>query len=822
MKNGAVTLRSLEIAGFKSFAKRTKLEFGKGLIAIVGPNGSGKSNIVDAIKWVFGEQKTKLLRTEKSEDLIYHGNNGRARASMAEVILTLDNSAGKIPIELQEIEITRRLYRSGESNYLLNGKKISLSSIQELLAKSGFGVGSYTVVGQGLIEKLILTTGQGRKELFEEASGIKQFEIKQHQTKKKIEATKKNLDQINSMIREYSPQQADLAKQAKLLSERESKLVQLEDMRINYLSFEQTSLDHKSKKLLAQIDNYSHSLKVIEIKLDKLEKNHKIQSKKTIKSSVDKLVLVLNDAEKQRTELDLKITQLRVDLEQANLLASTNAEDIKNIESQIKGIKSNLDTHRKARVSIQKQIDKQEARLKSIDAKVGAQTKILDQTQFLLSKTQKTEYLKHSLGLVDILQSSIEAGKNKEQLAVIFFKLRQMIRHSIGDNPAELALKVGRIQNSISVLLGERDRVVGLQTGEVIKLRASELDETSIIESLKALQQQWEDIQAQRKQNKKSLMTERCRQLKQLEAEKNNLLKIINKTNQQLTLMATTQNDESEANYYTEHEDLTNSRILLEQQHHAVDLQLQEVEYSLSELKGLENRWFARTLRPIAQPVRVDLGKIRSLEAELFMLKDIDPSTEASYRELVEKLSYLNSQAKDLQGALKNLESVLNNTQAKIQKQFKLGFEKINKNFDDSFRALFGGGEARLELLEDEDGHGIEIMVQLPGKRTQNLSSLSGGEKALASASLLAGILASNPSPFVVLDEVDTALDESNTKKFAELLTTITKHSQVLVVTHNHDTMTAADELLGVTTTGNNESHIINVKINSLPISIAT
>ena len=110
MKSGVVTLRSLELAGFKSFAKRTKLEFGEGLVAIVGPNGSGKSNVVDAIRWVFGEQKNKSLRTDRAEELIYHGGDGRARASMAEVVITLDNSNSIIPVELPEIEITRRLY----------------------------------------------------------------------------------------------------------------------------------------------------------------------------------------------------------------------------------------------------------------------------------------------------------------------------------------------------------------------------------------------------------------------------------------------------------------------------------------------------------------------------------------------------------------------------------------------------------------------------------------------------------------------------------------------------------------------------------------
>lgn len=259
---------------------------------------------------------------------------------------------------------------------------------------------------------------------------------------------------------------------------------------------------------------------------------------------------------------------------------------------------------------------------------------------------------------------------------------------------------------------------------------------------------------------------------------------------------------------------------MLEQQASSVDSNLREAEEAMARVQDLQNEWFKTGFKPVKHPVKVDINKIRSIEAELGVLQDIDPTTDASYKELAGKLDYLHGQSKDLQKALANLEAVLAGTQKEMLNQFKQGFFAINKNFGSSFKKLFGGGEASLELTSEADGFGIEIMVRLPNKRAQNLSSLSGGEKALASAALLAGILASNPSPFVVLDEVDAALDETNTKKFAELLTSITDHSQVLVVTHNHDTMAVADELLGVTTTGNNESHIIRVQLDSLPAAV--
>ncbi len=245
MKSRVATLQSIELAGFKSFAKRTKISFGNGLVAIVGPNGSGKSNITDAIRWVFGEQKGRSLRTDKSEDLIYHGSDGKSRASMAEVVIRLDNSAKSIPIDLAEIEITRRLYRSGESNYLLNGKKTSLSSIQEVLAASGFGVGSYTVIGQGMIDKLILSSSKERKQLFDEASGIKHYEIKHGQTLKRIEATSENLAHINNLILELKPKNELLNRQAELLNKKNKLSTQLEQAKASYIIRNSNDIENK-------------------------------------------------------------------------------------------------------------------------------------------------------------------------------------------------------------------------------------------------------------------------------------------------------------------------------------------------------------------------------------------------------------------------------------------------------------------------------------------------------------------------------------------------------------------------------------------------
>lgn len=818
MKSGVVTLRSLELAGFKSFAKRTKLEFGEGLVAIVGPNGSGKSNVVDAIRWVFGEQKNKSLRTDRAEELIYHGGDSKAQASMAEVVITLDNSSGRIPVELNEIEITRRLYRSGESNYLLNGKKVSLSTISELLAKSGFGVGSYTVVGQGLIEKLILATGQERKQLFGEASGIKQFEIKQAQTKKRLELTQQNSEQINSMIAELRPQSEMLARQAGLANKRKKLQVALNQLRHNYLSFLFLNANLAKRNSLKEIDINQKRLKEINDELVRLEKNHSRSVEQKSSTSAKELAKTLSSLESQRMKLEEMITKATVGLEQNNLRHLANRESISTLRSQIVEYQNNLKLHHKKQKAVQKQISKYEDKILIIDNKIKSQTSLLDQTRSALTKTQKTEYLRHSLGLIDILQNSIESGKNNEQLKIIFYKLRRMIRHSIVDNAAELALKIGRIQNSISRLLDEREKLTDSQTNEVIRLRAGEMDESAATTKIKDLQSQLKILKSDSNKTDANNSKSPSKDLVELENKKTKLLEEIASKQLALAELANRTSDNSTEDYFASHEKFSNQSIIIRQSIDRAKELLVKANTDLSEADKLKKSWYAsQSFKPRAKSLPASLDAIREIEAELKLLDEISPEIEKEYKESASRMEFLMGQSKDLSQAITNLRSVYAKTEIELQKNFKNGFSKINNEFGKCFKSLFGGGEATLQLNGDEDGYGVDIVVRLPNKRAQNLSSLSGGEKALASAALLAGILAANPSPFVVLDEVDAALDEVNTHKFAKLLTDITKHSQVLVVTHNHDTMAVADELLGVTTAGNNESHIIRVNLDSLP-----
>ncbi|MEO7617507.1 MAG: AAA family ATPase [Candidatus Saccharibacteria bacterium] len=194
-----MVLKRLTITGFKSFASKTVLDFESGMTAIVGPNGSGKSNVSDAIRWAMGEQSKGKLRLKDREEVVFSGSEKRARASFAEVIMLFDNQSGVFPLDVTEVELSRRLYRSGESDFRLNGRSIRFAEVAALLADAGFGRDSYAVVGQGMIDNLLISSPVERKLLFEEAAGIRGFELKRTESVKRLNATDGNITRLKDI-----------------------------------------------------------------------------------------------------------------------------------------------------------------------------------------------------------------------------------------------------------------------------------------------------------------------------------------------------------------------------------------------------------------------------------------------------------------------------------------------------------------------------------------------------------------------------------------------------------------------------------------------
>ena len=210
-------LKQLEMQGFKSFPEKIRLKFGKGITAVVGPNGSGKSNVADAVRWVLGEAGSRNLRGQKMEDVIFAGTENRKPLGFAEVSLVMDNSDRKLNLDFEEVTVTRRLFRSGESAYLINGTACRRKDILELFMDTGVGKEGYSIIGQGRIDEILSIKSEDRRALFEEAAGIVKFKNRRMEAQKKLESEHANLLRAEDIIRETESRLGPLEKAAERL-----------------------------------------------------------------------------------------------------------------------------------------------------------------------------------------------------------------------------------------------------------------------------------------------------------------------------------------------------------------------------------------------------------------------------------------------------------------------------------------------------------------------------------------------------------------------------------------------------------------------------
>jgi chromosome segregation protein len=238
--------------GFKSFAPRTVLEFSTGITAIVGPNGAGKSNVADAVRWVLGEQSMRQLRGKKGEDIIFAGGHGKAALGMAEVSLTLDNSTGWVPSEYSELTVTRRSYRSGENEYLINKQKVRLKDVVLLLAQARIGHDSYTVVGQGLIDAALSLRAEERRGLFEDAAGIRPYQVQRAESESRLRQTESNLERLRDIVNEIEPRLDPLAEQARRASEHRQLNSELQDVLLTWYALQWRRLRATQERVEAE------------------------------------------------------------------------------------------------------------------------------------------------------------------------------------------------------------------------------------------------------------------------------------------------------------------------------------------------------------------------------------------------------------------------------------------------------------------------------------------------------------------------------------------------------------------------------------------
>lgn len=441
-------LKRLEVYGFKSFGSKSVLDFTRGkevssVAAIVGPNGSGKSNVADAVRWVLGEQSSKLLRSKKSEDVIFFGSDSKSRSSYAEISIVLaDHTDFEIELnnkkhKLSEIEIARKLYRSGESEYLINGKKVRLIDLQQALAVLGFGQSSYTVLGQGMVDRLLFFNAAERKVLFDEAAGVKQYEIKREQAMRKLEATDGNLIRLRDILTELEPRVVNLrrlVKRAEGRIEIEKELTEIQNRYYSAVEYELTSKikNFEEKKASYQKEIFEKNKKIEKLSLEIAE----LSVKSGHDDAVHQLEVNISGLTEDRDEFMRKVSYIEGQLTLAegrgqNVVKEQERLSFEKLEvaKKIEFIKSKIEEGKKELALEQKKREQIETICENLEQESA---KLQEKLTSIASENQAV--------YVAELESKIEAAeKSRREVASELFSLQQ--REAVDTSEAERTTK---------------------------------------------------------------------------------------------------------------------------------------------------------------------------------------------------------------------------------------------------------------------------------------------------------------------------------------------------------------------------------------------
>lgn len=862
-------LKRLEIQGFKSFANKTVLEFEKGMTAVVGPNGSGKSNVADAIRWVLGEQSLKQLRGKKAEDVIFAGSEKKQRMSFAQVSVTFDNRDRKIPVDYSEVSITRSVDRNGDSEYLINGNRVRLLDIVDLILKSNIGTSRHTVIGQGTIDQMILSGPGEIKNLIDEASGVKTYYIRKEKTLKRLEQTVQNLTRVNDLLSEIEPRLKSLRRQAKRMEERagiEETLKQLQAEFYSQKLLQVRSVLSEFQNHLSGFDSQRLALESeIAIHRDLLDR-----SEQSDRGEVQRYQEV-RDQIRHLTERKNKLVEDSAMI-RGKLSAQSTVGDTQSLELE----KRNLENSKAQLVS---EIEGAQSALGLLEDESSQQRSVLEQITHKLADIQKSlenpegidfqelasevQYITESFEKLYSETESADPGSIRgflERFRSQLHNFRQKALH-FTQNPFQ---NFERQKKNLAESLALKDRI----TEELNNL---ELRKSKISINLQYLQTELQKTEQKLLNVDLDLQKSSAQDVDQFFEE---LLSQEKKVNNDISAIASeiAELESSIREYHDREQNHKRQMIEEERQYRIKNDKLSELKDRLSAIQ-IEKAKIETQFEGVMAEARQALGlqllqkiqenpvesitsgleeKISRLKHQLDMIGGIDEMTLQEYQETEQRYTYLNSQVEDLQKGIDDLKSVLEELDTHIKKRFKDSFDSINQQFENYFRILFNGGRAYLspvkptkhqpqtegEALEaeaqevvkeaavgtqdaleaagydqTEDIIGIDIKATPPGKKLASISALSGGERSLTSIALLCALLSCFPSPFVMLDEVDAALDEANTIRFAQILGTLASQTQFITVTHNRETMRQAHTLYGVTMGDDSISKVLSLKI---------
>lgn len=736
-------LKELTINGFKSFAKKSDFEFSVPITAIVGPNGSGKSNVAESFRFVLGEQSVKSMRGKRGEDLIWGGSDKVARGNRASVELTFDNKNRTFTLDFDEVRIERIVHRDGQNEYKLNGSQVRLKDIQELLANANIGSTGHHIISQGEADRILSAGPKERREMIEDALGLKVFQIKKQETNRKLEKTEENIQQVHSLRREAAPHLKYLKKQVEKAERSLEVQAELKRAYAEYLKREDTYIAYHFDRLTVAKRIPEEALEVLQNSIsdakDALQDNEDIEAKEALQ--IVEAEYKDSSQVRQRAQHELSQLQGQISFLERRLSHIQKSETASN----------KLIPHAQLEQFVEEVAQGAEKAL-SRGGEANLQRALVDLIHQLRS------FLKKSQG--EIIDTTVA---DREELKNLQSKL----------SDTEKAVQVALKQEELA-----EQKVVAKRTEKMTDLESKRAAERSMFELMQ--QRREKESEINRIDNELAILHRDREDFKQELQEAVSLL------------------GRAASDYFT---------------YTVVDENEQEVD---DEKIVSEERELQRTRRRMLEKLKIRLEELGVGNTDDLILE---------YNNAKERDEFLEHELADLETSVQNLRKLILELQLKLEEQFAVGVEKIATEFSRFFALMFGGGSAGLERIaiktrqseddESEDTHveeGIELVVALPNKRVRGLDMLSGGERALTSIALIFAMSQVNPPPFIILDETDAALDEANSRRYGDMIEALAKKSQLILITHNRETMSRAGVLYGITMGIDGISKVLSVK----------
>ena len=429
-------LKSVEIQGFKSFPDHVTINLSRGITAIVGPNGSGKSNIVDAVRWVLGEQSTKTLRGGKMEDVIFGGTSKRHPSGYSQVSLTIDNSEGILPLEYNEITVTRRYYRSGDSEFYINKKSVRLKDIHELFMDTGLGRDGYSIIGQGRIDEILSVKSGDRREIFEEAAGITKFRYRKEEAEKKLDGTEENLVRIRDIVTELETQIEPMRKQAQ---KAKRYLILIDEMRALEVALwlmQVEKLEESAKKTGIDYDN---ALRLLSAKKSELEENERQEENLRVK---------MHEKELEIENLRTKASQITEKISDINKDAAVVANNIENIRANIRDMEEQMGKDDDKEVDLQSRVKQLEEKAESLEnEKIRLKNSLDDLKKQAESRSEKA---KEAMANITAINDEIAEILRKKAVLDANITSEESLRDESRQRIADDKLRLENIENEIN------------------------------------------------------------------------------------------------------------------------------------------------------------------------------------------------------------------------------------------------------------------------------------------------------------------------------------------------------------------------------------